>query len=228
MSLRRLPLLIVAAFLAGAAPAASDTGAPGEAKTGLQRAPKPIKRVPPRYPAKAVEKDIAGDAVVVLTIGEQGDVPTAVEIFSETPAGWGFGEAAADCVRAWTFAPGQAGRYVVTVKFRRTDWNQRAEPDPPLSPAPQPVEREPPVYPLLAFLQKREATIRLIVGIEDDGDVEGLAVLKTGDDSLLFGDPAADAVIEWEFPPGYAGRYIVEVPFTLDGISKGLVLPPDD
>ena len=80
-------------------------------------APKPTVRVPPKYPARAETREISGTATVQITVAPGGAV-SDVQIVSETPTNYGFGDAAADAVWQWQFADAQPGTYRVTVKFR--------------------------------------------------------------------------------------------------------------
>ena len=98
----------------------SDTGIPAIAAAPadevLQTAPQPTKRVTPRYPRRAEERDREGSVALEVEVGQGGSV-TAVRIISETPGGFGFGDAAEAAVLQWEFATARPGRYAVTVKF---------------------------------------------------------------------------------------------------------------
>lgn len=87
------------------------------AQTLPPAAPRPVKRVDPRYPDRAADDGIEGDAIVQLTIAADGSVVDAA-LVSETPANRGFGSAAVKAVGKWEFGAGQAGTYRVTVRFR--------------------------------------------------------------------------------------------------------------
>jgi TonB family protein len=95
-----------------------DTPTVADLPTGdtLQTAPQPTKRVTPRYPRRAEEREREGSVALDVTVGEGGAV-TAVRIVSETPSGFGFGDSAEAAVRQWEFATARPGRYAVTVKF---------------------------------------------------------------------------------------------------------------
>ena len=83
------------------------------------RAPKPIHRVPPTYPARAEEESIEGSVEVALDVFPSGAVSPAC-IGAATPAGW-FEQAAVDAVSQWRFNPPTdlgPRRYTVTIRFR--------------------------------------------------------------------------------------------------------------
>ncbi|BCW89181.1 hypothetical protein sos41_23370 [Alphaproteobacteria bacterium SO-S41] len=80
-------------------------------------APQPTERVPVRYPVRAQDREIEGSATVQITVAPGGAV-SDVQIVSETPENYHFGEAAADAVWQWKFADAQPGTYRVTVRFK--------------------------------------------------------------------------------------------------------------
>jgi protein TonB len=80
-------------------------------------APAPTYRAPVIYPARAEAREIEGRATVQITVGAGGRVES-VQIVDETPAGYRFGEAAADSVWKWEFANALPGTYRVTVRFK--------------------------------------------------------------------------------------------------------------
>ncbi|MDX1376747.1 MAG: TonB family protein, partial [Burkholderiales bacterium] len=61
-------------------------------------------RVNPAYPARAARENVSGTAIVGLYIDADGAVER-VEVERATPAGYGFGESAAEAFRAARFSP---------------------------------------------------------------------------------------------------------------------------
>ena len=98
------------------APVAGPVGPP-TTQTVPAAAPRPTKRVPPVYPERAETREIEGVATVQITVAPGGAV-SDVQIVSETPENYHFGEAAADAVWQWQFADAQPGTYRVTVRFK--------------------------------------------------------------------------------------------------------------
>lgn len=64
--------------------------------------PKPLNVVAPVYPALTVKEPIAGEAVLVFTVGEDGGVQDPVVESADDPA---FAEAALTVMPEWTFEP---------------------------------------------------------------------------------------------------------------------------
>ena len=95
--------------------AASSPAAPAE-KAAEALKPKPAKRVQPRVPKKAAREKQEGNAVVLAEVGPDGEV-LDVTLVSETPEGFGFGEAAVDCLREWEFESGRPGTYRTKISF---------------------------------------------------------------------------------------------------------------
>lgn len=80
----------------------------------LPPVPRPVKRVAPRYPT-----DRHGNAEVrlIVEIAEDGTVRD-VRMSATDPGDPAFARAAEAAVRQWMFAPGIAGLYRLTIKFR--------------------------------------------------------------------------------------------------------------
>jgi len=79
-------------------------------------APKPSKRVQPKYPERALEREREGTVVVILTIGAGGAV-TDAQVASEEPTGMGFGSSAVAAVQRYEFAGSAPGKYTITIRF---------------------------------------------------------------------------------------------------------------
>jgi TonB family protein len=87
------------------------------AQTVPPAAPRPISRGSAlKYPRRAEEREREGTATVYVTIAS-GSV-TGIELASENPTGFGFGDAAMNHVRQWKFAANSTGRYTVVIRFR--------------------------------------------------------------------------------------------------------------
>lgn len=69
----------------------------------VDRPPKAVHQVAPQYPPRARAKNIAGQVVMNLLIGAQGDVQDA-KIVNATPSGI-FDQSALQAVRQWRFQP---------------------------------------------------------------------------------------------------------------------------
>lgn len=69
----------------------------------LDRAPQPVRTVPPHYPALAKRRGLTGNALVRLQIDERGAVVAAEVV--ECTGHSGFGRAALNAVRRWRFRP---------------------------------------------------------------------------------------------------------------------------
>lgn len=99
--------------------ATGASGAPGIASGPVgppAAAPRPTYRAPIAFPHKAQVAERKGVAVVEVLIAAGGSV-TDARLVSETPKGYGFGEAAMESVRQWRFETAQPGVYRVTVRF---------------------------------------------------------------------------------------------------------------
>ncbi len=68
-----------------------------------------------RYPDQALNFEEPGVVIVILTIGPDGRV-IASRIASETPPHYGFGIAAEEWARRWTFAPAQAPKRIYALR----------------------------------------------------------------------------------------------------------------
>jgi len=69
----------------------------------LDRAPQPVRTVPPHYPALAKRRGLAGNALVRFQVDERGAVVAAEVV--ECTGHSSFGRAALNAVRRWRFRP---------------------------------------------------------------------------------------------------------------------------
>ncbi len=103
-------------------PAPSTAGTPGGIGIASgpvgppAAAPRPTYRADVVFPRRAQIAERNGVAVVEVLIAA-GGIVSDVRIVSETPGGYGFGDAALDSVRQWRFETAQPGVYRVTVRF---------------------------------------------------------------------------------------------------------------
>lgn len=73
----------------------------------LPDAPPPVVRVPPRYPRRALLRNVEGDVRVVFTINPDGTVSDP-RVVSASPPGY-FEQAALQAIRHWEFQPDPGG-----------------------------------------------------------------------------------------------------------------------
>lgn len=191
----------------------------------LPDAPKPLKRVNPKYPRAAESRDLAGRVRLVIEVAPAGGKPISVQVEREAPKSFEFGEAAADAVRKWEYPAGVPGKYGVTVSFTVDAYGVAPPPEPPLPAAPPPVDAVLPIYPTAARVFGLEGTPEVAVRISRDGRVQAISVIRrsyaSSDPSIFFGNAAATAVRQWRFPEGREGVYTVAVAFTLERLAAG-------
>lgn len=191
----------------------------------LPKAPKPKKRVPPRYPEKALYKAVDGDVTVAVTIDGEGEA-TAVQVLEETPRDMGFGEAAVDSVSDWVFEPGRPGRYRVEIRFRSPGVSGPTQLDFKAPMAPMPDFYVPPVYPPDALEAGQTGTAELIAVVLAHGHVDEAASLQDHTTSRDFAEAAYRAILEWKFADDIKpGQYRIRVDFNPQTLASGLVKP---
>ncbi len=84
----------------------------------VDRPPRPVQRVAPRYPPRARARGVQGKIVLSLLVGASGQVER-VKVLEAQPAGV-FDEAAQDAVRQWRFVPAEYQGRPVKVWARQT------------------------------------------------------------------------------------------------------------
>ncbi|MCC6920460.1 MAG: TonB family protein [Alphaproteobacteria bacterium] len=181
----------------------------------VEQAPAPATRVAPEYPAAAAAAGREGVVEVYVSIEPDGTV-TSVQTASETPAGYGFAEAALKAVAQWTFKPkGARGTYRVKVKFSLDRPSATADVDmPPGIPvAPRAVHRVRPNYPASAAYRNESGIVVLIIEIDADGTVTSARTYSERPRNLGFDKAAIKAVKKSRFPKGVAGTYALKVYF---------------
>ena len=172
---------------------------------GLANAPKPIRRGVLNYPYKATQREANGNALVVITIDEEGNVAQAV-VAGEIPTGLDFGKAALAYARKLEFAPGQPGTYRVVVRFRMSgkpngiDWYD-------LQKAPEPTTRIEPVVPAEAIQGDQSGSVDLAVAIGAGGRVTDIRIADESPKDMGFGAAAQAAVEQWRFEGAKEGVY---------------------
>lgn len=219
---RWLTTLVTGLVLGAGAALADDASPPagvdscGQPRPGAgSPTPRPIKRTAPRYPHKAMVHDVAGTAVVLATIDADGEV-TDTRIISEDPPDKGFGDAVAEAIESWTFAPGRPGVYCVTNKFKTKD--------PPssvpvnvseLQPAPPPSWHPAPAYPERALDEGMTGSAEVAIYIDEDGAVTHSGLMAEEPAGYEFGLAAYYAVNRWGWKAGSftPGTYRLRVDF---------------
>ena len=195
-----------------------------QSESVIPEAPQAVKRVMVRMPVWAMRYEQPGEAVVGLSVDEEGRAHDAV-ILAEYPRNKEFGAEAVDSVKRWTFQPGLPGRFKVTVKFHMKNAARVTPPEgktfeDTIPVAPAPLDREPPIYPLMAQQKPLEGVVQLLVAMEA-GRVVRSGVVESGDVSDVFGDAAFNAARKWRFAETLNGLYLINIPFTLEGLKRG-------
>jgi TonB family protein len=192
----------------------------------------PVTKVDPVYPPLARQARIQGDVHLQCTTGPDGHVIN-IRGISGHPL---LMPAAIDAVQKWVFPAGAAGQFVITVPFRldgavspMISQGQLFRPAAPVtSPqaaqapepeGPPPVSKIDPAYPPLARQARIQGDVRLRASAGPDGHVTHLEVIS-GHPLLV---PAAiEAVKQWVFPSATPERFVIVVPFRLDGGNASL------
>lgn len=177
--------------------------------------PVPVTRIAPDYPEAANPMGIAGKVKAWLEVDAKGFV-TSARVVSETPEGYGFGEAALAAARRWTFQPGKAGSFQITMNFAPSDGREALDLN-ALPQCPTPIERTQPIYPQKAENAGVTGIARIAVTIDPAGSVTDALIALEAPRAFGFGTAAQRAVRKWRFAPGAAGMYLVEVRFALSG-----------
>lgn len=187
---------------------------PEEAKLPL--AAPPISMTRGRYPSKAIDANVTGEAKVVAIIGESGTVES-VRIVSESPPGFGFGFATRDAVSLYKFRPGPRAVWMTTMKYPFYD-DGRVEialPSGDLPAAPEPRRAGTPEYPHRAWREKVEGWVELGIQIDKRGRITHGAVLAEQPAGYGFGASAYKALGEWRYSGVAPGTYKLKVEFRL-------------
>jgi TonB family protein len=179
------------------------TAAPGLVEAA-EAGPKPVNRVEAVTPLDAYIRGVEGTATVVAEVSDDGRV-ASTRIKAESPVDMGFGNAAAEAVRQWTFAAGRPGPYRVTMNFK---------PDPVVRPVLVPTESKL-HYPRRA--EKRGVQGQAVLGIQvgDGGKVVATRLISEAPESWGFGEAAVKSVSTWVFGTAKPGSYMITVNFRL-------------
>jgi TonB family protein len=164
--------------------------------TGFPIAPKPVKRVPPHYPAMALDSYSTGSAVVIVSINAAGRVDD-VRVHFEIPEKRGFGSACADAVAQWEFEKNIAGQYTVHCNFKMEGNDALNWYDFPV--APEPTHRVEPVMPPAAVQAGESGKVDLLIAVEEGGMVSTARIVDEKPKDMGFGDAAKAAVEQWRF-----------------------------
>ncbi len=202
-------LRLLAALLIASAPLAmADT-------------PQLIKGAEPIYPKVAERYEIQGLAGVEATIGADGTVQD-VSIILEDPAGYGFGEAAADTLRRSKFADGHPGVFRQAINFRCKSGQLPLPEFLKLPPLPAPLA------PIRAFAPGRavaagvDAAVFAAVRIDAEGRLVEFSEANVIPGTFSFGQAAHVALAAARFPRGVPGLYRTEL-----RIAHTDVAPPE-
>lgn len=171
-----------------------------------------------RMPAGARDSGVAGQATVVATIDEKGNVES-VRIAKQSPPGYGFGEAARDAVLHYEFRPGPRSVWATTIDFSFYDPDGTAEmamPEGELPAAPTPRRAGSPEYPYKARGEGVEGWADLGVQIDKRGRITHAAVLAEQPLGYGFGKSAYKSLSWWRFDDTRPGTYRLRVEFKLD------------
>ena len=214
-----LRVIVIAVALIGAPEAAAQSAAAAD----LPIAPKPLTRVMPVYPPQAYYEGLTGVAAAELTIDDDGAVQQ-VRLISESPLDMGFGAAALESVKDWTFPQGREGRYRVRVVFVPEPTDLTPE-EIALGPAiqPVPISRMKLKYPQLAIEAEMNGDVKSVLIIGETGDVLKVRIVEETPTGYGFAKAAETALKTWKFQPGNPGFYTVTQRYRLgDPIT-----PPD-
>lgn len=184
--------------------------------------------VSPDFPAAAEQARKDGLATMIFDITPTGSVAN-IRVGAETPPGLGFGAAAAESLRQWSFAAGQAGTYRVRLKFILPDTDAAPQINVgDLTAAPDPVTRVAPVYPTQELGQGRDGIVRLAFYVDEQGLVANIAVMEDGTSDMAFAPAAQTALAGWRFAQSYGSHsYFIDIAFNRDAIASGLVKRPN-
>jgi TonB family protein len=189
---------------------------------------RPVTRIPPDYPADALEKEIAGKVRASLLVDDDGKV-SAVEILSESPKGFGFADAAKEAFAQWTYPPNVPGAYKAAFTFSVVPLALTAE-EAELPFSPPPISRVRLKYPEKALNAGAVGEVRLVVTVGASGDVEGARTQKETPLGFDFAKAAIAAVSNWRFLPGERSIFTVTLKFLMEPDNGGpqkIALPTD-
>ncbi|NNU15202.1 energy transducer TonB [Parvularcula sp. ZS-1/3] len=84
----------------------------------MAQEPALVKAVPPEYPRAAERRDLEGEVIVSIVVGDDGSVSSAT-VVSATPPGI-FDTAATRAVQRWKFEPGKPATLTKKIQFKLT------------------------------------------------------------------------------------------------------------
>lgn len=96
--------------------AVQQQGAGAFSLADLDTKPKPIQRVPPKYPRELAKRGISGTVRIEFTVDKNGRVVSPRVVSSDNRQ---FNDAAMDALRQWRFEPGQRGGQKVAFKMEQ-------------------------------------------------------------------------------------------------------------
>ena len=178
---------------------------------------RPVTRVAPEYPVAALEQDLPGRVSAWLVVDDDGDV-TDVEIIAESPADFGFGEAAGKAFAKWKYPSKAAGRYKATFTFAISPLGLTAE-EAKLSLAAPPISTARADYPSRAIDSNVTGEAKVVATIDERGRVESVRIADESPPGFGFGFSARDAVLFYRFKPGPRAVWVVTIKYRFYGDS---------
>lgn len=175
---------------------------------------RPIQRIPPAYPQDALEKEISGRVKAVLTVDEDGKV-TEVRLTSESPQGFGFGEAARDAFLQWVYPHDVPGDYPATFTFALIPLSLTAE-EAALDFAGPPIDRAAIRFPSKALDAGVSGNVELVAIVDASGSVESVRILKETPPAFGFGESATNALRRYRFAAGPRSVWTMTVKFRME------------
>lgn len=190
---------------------------------------RPIERIAPAYPEDARKNEISGRVRGILSVDERGHV-TDVEVTSESPKGFGFGEAAREAFLQWIYPPKAPGKYSAVFTFAMIDLSLTAE-EAELDFAGPPIDKERIRYPSRAMDAGLSGNVELVAIIDTAGNVESVRALKESPAGVGFKESAENALKKYRFAPGPRSIWTMTIKFRMDTGSDApleIALPAGD
>ncbi len=164
----------------------------------------------PEYPETARVSGVSGQVFLRVTVDTLGQTASA-SVTAETPAGYGFAEAALEAVRNWVWEPGtlhgvpiNQGRQIemrFSAHGREGNWTPRI------------VHRTSPRAPEAFAASKERAEVLVRAEVNSEGKPLSVSVARELPGPRGLAEAALDCVRGWRFSPGLPGTVIVLVPF---------------
>lgn len=205
---------------------AAPLGQPQQSRHVVQRQPpRPLRVLPPQYPAKALAERTRGTVTVAFTIEPDGSTAD-VHIVGSQPPGV-FNNAAITAVRQWRFHPATADGVPVTSKARQTlVFRPPARQGPAVAKTPpgdngepvpansvpsniHPTHLVPPDYPTGAYRARQGGQVTVSFMVGRHGHTRDIRILASKP-RHTFDSAAIEAVRQWRFEPVEAPTKVVQ------------------